>query len=151
MLPYMWEASEKCIVTPAAVMVNGDLVFTITGGPIRIEELYSICVSANGATASTAQWQSVPDVGSAATISGATASLANATAGTVFRVHPTALSTAPSIIAASAGGASLGQNVGNRIIVKEGSLKLVIGVGSTTGTWKHCLRYKPLMPGVAVN
>lgn len=132
------------------VMTNGDTVFTIAGGSIRIEELWSVCVTANGAGATTMQWSSTPNVGSAATISAASGSLANATAGTTVRVAPTALSTAPTIVAASSGGVSLGTNVANRIIVKDGVLTLVVGTGPTTGTWKHFLRYKPLAAGVTV-
>jgi hypothetical protein len=67
------------------------------------------------------------------------------------RLAPTALSTAPAVVAASAGGVALGTNVANRIVVKDGAIKLVIGVGSTTGTWKHYLRYTPLGTGVQVN
>ena len=151
MLPYMWEAQSKVIVTSAAVMVNGATVFTITGGPIVIEELLSVCVTANDGTASTMQWQSAPTVGSAATISGASASLASATAGSTVRLAPTALTTAPVIATAANGGLHLGTNVANRIVVKDGTLKLVIAVGSTTGTWKHYLRWTPLAPACAVN
>jgi hypothetical protein len=151
MLVYMWEAQPKIIVTPAAVMVNAATVFTVSGGPILIEDLLSVCVSANDATASTLQWQSAPTVGTATTFSGASATLASATAGTTIRLAPTALSTAPVIVAASAGGVALGTNVANRIIVKDGTIKLVIGVGSTTGTWQHYLRWRPLAPACAVN
>lgn len=139
------------VATAAKVMVNGDAVFTIANGPILIDEIVSICISANNGTASTMQWQSVPTVGSAATISGASASLASATAGTSVRLAPTALSTAPVIVAASAGGVQIGTNVSNRIVVMAGTIKLVIGVGSTTGTWQHCIRYYPLAPGVTVS
>lgn len=138
------------VKSSSGVMVNGATVFTIRGGPILIDELVSVCDTANNGTASTLQWQSVPTTGSAATISGATASLASATAGTTIRLAPTALSTAPSVVAASAGGVQLGTNVSNRIIVTEGTLKLVIGVGSTTGNWTHYLRYYPLATGAVV-
>lgn len=138
------------VKSSSGVMVNGATVFNIRGGPILIDELVSVCDTANNGTASTLQWQSVPTVGSAATISGATASLASATAGTTIRLAPTALSTAPSVVAASAGGVQLGTNVSNRIIVTEGTLKLVIGVGSTTGNWTHYLRYYPLATGAVV-
>lgn len=144
------DVAEKSVASATAVMVNGDTVFTIAGGPITIVELLSECISANGVTASTMQWQSVPTVGSAATISGASASLASATAGTTVRVAQTALTTAPTIATAAAGGVQLGTNVSNEISVQPGTLKLVIGVGSTTGTWKHFLRYKPLSTGVTV-
>lgn len=146
MIPFIYAAMQKSWQTVPAVMTNGMTVFTLTGGPIRIEEIISTCVSANDATASTMQWSSTPTVGSATVFSGASASLANATAGTNVRLAPTALSTAPVIVAASAGGVQLGTNVANRIIVKEGIITLVIGVGSTTGTWKHAILYTPLTP-----
>jgi hypothetical protein len=147
----MWSAQEKSLKSSTKVMVTGDIVFTITGGPIQIQELLSVCVTANDATASTLQWQSVPTVGTATTITGATATLASATAGTTVLIQPTALSTAPVIVTAANGGLHLGLVAQNHIIVKDGTLKLVIGVGSTTGTWYHCLRYKPLTPDSLVN
>lgn len=143
--------AERAIESGIKTMVNADIVFAITGGPIQIVDLVSVCVTANDATASTMQWQSVPTVGTATTFSGASATLASATAGTTVRLAPTALSTAPVIVAAAAGGVQLGTNVANFIDVKEGTIKLVIGVGSTTGTWKHYLRYKPLSPSSTVN
>lgn len=142
--------SPSSATSATAVMVNADIVFTIAGGPIRIVDLISECISANGATASTMQWQSNPTVGSAATITGASASLANATAGTTVRLAPTALSTAPVVVAAASGGVQLGTNVANNITVQPGTLKVVIGVGSTTGTWKHYITYIPLAAGVSV-
>jgi len=144
-------AAERTVQSATTTMVNGATVFTISGGPIQIIDILSICVTANDVTASTLQWQSVPTVGSAATISGASATLASATAGTTVRLAPTALSTAPVIVAASSGGVQLGTNVANFIDVKDGTLKLVIGVGSTTGTWTHIMRYKPLSPNSTVN
>lgn len=142
---------ERCVETAAKVMVNGDTIFTIKNGPILIQELLSVCQTANDATASTLQYKSNPNGGAtAATISGASASLANAASRACVRLHPTALTTAPAVIAASAGGASLGLNVGNRVIVQDGTISIVIGVGSTTGKWKHYLRYRPLGPNVTV-
>lgn len=138
-------------VTAAAVMVNGNTLFTVSGGPIQILDLISECITANDATASTLQYQSNPTVGTATTISGATASLASATAGTTVRLAPTALSTAPTIVAAAAGGVQLGTNVANIVTVQPGTLKIVIGVGSTTGTWKHYITYIPIAPGATVS
>ena len=152
MLPFMWASQDKAFKSATAVMVNGATVFTITGGAIQILELLSVCVTANDGTLSTMQWQSVPTVGTATTITGATASLASATAGTTVALVPTALSTAPAIVAAAAGGVQLGAPLtASHIIIKEGTLKLVIGVGSTTGTWYHCLRYSPMTPDSLVN
>lgn len=140
----------KVAVTGTKVMVNGDILFTLSA-PIQIITLMSVCVTTNDATASTMQYQSVPTVGSAATISGASASLASATAGTTALLTPTALTTAPVLAAAAAGGVQLGPDLGNKIIVKEGTIKVVVGVGSTTGTWKHILHYLPLAPNCVVN
>lgn len=144
-------SDERCVETSAKVMVNGDTIFTIKNGPILIQELLSVCQTPNNATASTLQYKSNPNGGAtAATISGASASLANAASRACVRLHPTALTTAPAVIAASAGGVSLGLNVGNRVIVQDGTISIVIGVGSTTGKWKHYLRYRPLGPNVTV-
>jgi hypothetical protein len=141
---------DKSLTTAAAVMVNANVIFTIVNGAIQIHDILSECITANDVTASTLQWQSNPTVGAATAITGATATLASATAGTTVRLAPTALSTAPVIVAASAGGVQLGTNVANYITVQPGTIKMVIGVGSTTGTWKHSLRYSPLDPSVIV-
>lgn len=143
--------SDRSAESPTAVMVNADTVFTIAGSPIQILELLSVCVTANDATASTMQWQSVPTVGTATTITGASGALTSATAGTTVLIQPTALTTAPVIVTAANGGLHLGLVAQNRIIVKEGTLKIVIAIGSTTGTWKHYLRYRPLGPSATVN
>ena len=139
-----------CAASATKVMVNADTLFTITGGPIKILALQSVCITNNDATASTLQYQSNPTVGTAATISGASASLGAATAGSTVTLNATALSTAPDLVAPAAGGVSLGANVANGIIVQAGTIKAVIGTGSTTGTWKHYISYIPLAPGVTV-
>ena len=144
------DVGEKCAIKAAATMVNNQVMFTIAGGSILILELLSECITTNDGTASTLQYRSTPTVGSAATISGASASLASAAAGATVRLAPTALTTAPTLAAAAAGGVQLGTNVANRVTVNAGVIDMVVGVGSTTGTWKHYLRYKPLGTGVTV-
>lgn len=147
----LFRQGEKCISTAAAVMVNGNTLFTIAGGPIEIVDLQSVCITADDVTASTLQYQSNPTVGSAKTISGASGTLASATAGSTVTLNQTALSTAPDIVTAANGGVQIGANVANKMIVQAGTIKIVIGVGSTTGTWKHYLRYRPLTSGVTVS
>lgn len=144
------DVGEKAAVKAAATMTNNQVAFTIAGGPIQIIELLSECITANDATASTLQWRSNPTVGTATTISGATTTLASIAAGATIRLAPTALSTAPTIALAAAGGVQLGTNVANRITVQPGTVQMVIGVGATTGTWKHVLRYKPLGTDITV-
>lgn len=146
MLVYMWDAQEKQIERNAAVMVNGDDIFTITGGPIEILAIGALCVSANDATASTLQYRADGTAGSATTITGASASLANAAAGAIVAAVPGTLATAPAVYA---NGVGINGTVG--IIVPAGIIEIVVGVGSTTGTWKHFMRYRPLVSSVQVS
>ena len=132
--------------TNAAVMVNGDTIFTLYGD-VQIMNLFSECVTPNDATASTLQYSITPNVGTATTISGASSTLASATAGTLVVLDGTALSTAP-IVAPS--GVSL-STTARGILAMSGVVKVVIGVGSTTGTWKHYIRYKALETGAYVS
>lgn len=131
-------------------MVNGDTIFTITGGPIQIVNLVSTCITANNGTASTLQYSSTPTYGSPATISAASATLASASIGTTAILTPTALSTAPTIVTGANGGVQLGLVAQNHITILEGIITVVIGVGSTTGTWRHSLVYLPMSPNVIV-
>ena len=137
-------------VTATAVMTNGNTIFTIANGPIAILYLQSVCISANDATATTLQYSSSPTVGSAKTISAASASLASATAGTTVTMNQTSLATAPDIVTAANGGVPIGANVANKMIVQAGTITMVIATGPTTGTWKHFICYTPLAPGVTV-
>jgi hypothetical protein len=136
---------EKFAVSATKVMVNGDTLFTVTGGPILVTGLVSVCITSNGATASTLQYRSVPTVGTAQTISNASGSLANAAAGATVTLLGTALTTAANL---SANGANLGMTA--PMVVPAGTIAAVIGTGSTTGTWKHYLRWQPLASGVTV-
>ena len=133
------------VVKDPAVLVNGTTVFTIVGGPIVIDEIVAICVTANNATASTLQFSADGTDGAAATITGASASLANAAAGTIVATVPGTLATAPAVYA---NGVGIAGTVG--IIVPAGVITTVVGVGSTTGTWKLQMRYRPLGAGVQV-
>lgn len=139
-------SAPAAVATSAAVISNGLALFNITGGPIQILGLASICQTANDTTASTLQYSAAGMLGTTTqTISGASASLASAAAGTSVVFQGTALSTAPLVNANAANIAANGL-----LIVPAGSIKAVVGVGSTTGTWIHYLRYAPLAPGAAV-
>lgn len=139
------DLAEKAVYSGAAVMVNGTDIFTIAGGPIQIISLGAVCVTANNATASTLQYQADGTDGAATTITGASASLASVTAGTIVASVPGTLATAPAVYA---NGVGIAGTVG--IIVPAGIIEMVIGVGSTTGTWRHFIRYIPLAPSVTV-
>ena len=129
-----------------AVMVNGNTLFTVAGGPILIVGLVSLCITTNDATASTLQYTTGPTVGSAQTISAASGSLANAAAGASVALIGTALTTAANL---NANGPNLSMTA--PLFCPAGTIKAVIGVGSTTGTWKHYISYILLASGVTVS
>lgn len=138
--------TARCATTTPKVIVNADTLFTVSNGPVAILHIGSLCITANNATASTLQYQADGTDGAATTISGASASLANAAAGTVVAAVPGTLATAPAVYA---NGVGIGGTV--PIIVPAGVIKAVVGVGSTTGTWKHYITYIPLTPNATVS
>lgn len=149
--PYaVLEVEEQSVQTnTAAVMVTGLDVFTVSGGPIIIRELVSVCVTANDGTASTLQWRADGTDGAATTFTGASASLASAAAGTLAVSHFTATTTAPVLYTAGV-GISRPTSTAHGMVVPAGIIEMVIAVGSTTGTWRHYLRYTPLGRGITV-
>ena len=139
--------SQGFAVSGTAVMVNGDTLFTVGGGPILILGLVSLCITANNGTASTLQYSITPTTGAGAqTISAASGSLASAAAGASVSLIGTALTTAALL---NANGPNLGATA--PIFCPIGAIKAVIGVGSTTGTWRHYLYYYALVPNVTVS
>lgn len=145
-LPRVFRMVDQCAVTTSAkVIVNGDVLFTVANGPIEILSLQSVCITANDTTASTLQYRHDPTDGASTTISGASSSLASAAAGATVTLQGTALSTVPTL---TANGACLGATRG--IVVQSGTIEAVVGTGSTTGTWKHYIRYRPLSPTATV-
>jgi hypothetical protein len=129
----------------AKVMTNGDTIFTVTGD-ILIYGLASECYTANGATASTLQYQ-VVNANGTTTISGASASLANTAIGVSVIAQLGALANAPTVTSAS----GVGVFPWGAIRIPGGStIRLVIGVGTTAGTWKHYIRYEPFELGSKV-
>lgn len=147
----IYDQQEKVVTTAAATMVTGTTKFTIAGGPIEILDLLSVCVTPNDTTASTLTWRADGTDGAATDFTGATASLASAIAGTIISCPLTATSTAPVLYTAGIGiGRAAGGNCGG-MIVPAGIITHTIATGSTTGTWTHHLRYRPLARGVTVS
>ena len=140
-------SNVQTATTNAATLVNGTTIFTITGGPIIVEDIIAVCVSANDATASTLQLSANGTDGAATTFTGASASLANAAAGTILAMLGTAVSTAMALYTDGVGitGATHG------IIVPAGIITTTVGVGSTTGTWQFYMRYRPMSSNVVVS
>jgi hypothetical protein len=57
----------------------------------------------------------------------------------------TALTTAAEL---NANGPNLGMTA--PMIIPSGTITMVIGTGSTTGTWKHYIYYQPMTPNASV-
>lgn len=145
-----YEMAEKSIATTApAILANGVDVFNISGGPIVILDLISVCVTANNTTASLFSWQADGTDGSAAAISGATTTLASKAAGTIVATLFTATSTAGAIYDNGV-GISRAATTAAGMIVPAGIIEMVVSGGSTTGTWRHYMRYRPLVRGIVV-
>jgi hypothetical protein len=142
---YTQDLGEVSISTSAAVMSDGLEIFQVAGGPIEMKTLVARCVTDNNATASTLLFYADPTAGAATDICGASASLANATAGTIVNLVGNALATAAVV---SANGTAISQLF--PILIPVGTMNMTVGVGSTTGTWMIHMRYMPLAVGVVV-
>ena len=145
----IYDQAEKAVSTAAALLVTGTTKFTIAGGPILITQLLSICQVGSDTTAATLQWSADGTQGSAATFTGASASRASQAAGDMIICNFTALTTAPDLVA---NGVGLGPVIARTgIIVPAGIITTTVGSGpTTTATYTHHLRYRPLARGVTV-
>jgi hypothetical protein len=143
----MIDQEEKCVATGTAVIASGTAsIFTVAGGPIIVKNLIGVCVTLNGATATTLKFTHAATIGGAVDLSAASASLANAAAGTLLSITGTfanaTVITAPPIVIQ---GAQAGV-----VTLAPGILQTITAVGATTGTWYFALSYIPLQPGVTV-
>lgn len=144
----MIDQAERCVSTGAALLVTGTTAFTVAGGPIKILGLLSLCMVGSDSTAATLQWSADGTDGAATTFTGASGSRANQAAGDMIICNLTALTTAPDLVAA---GVGLGEVVTRGVYVPAGIITTTVGSGpTTTGTYKHYLRYRPMGPGVTV-
>ena len=141
----IYNQQEKSISTSAAVIASGTAtIFTVTGGPIEVLNILSVCVTANDATATTLKWTADPTDGDATDLCAASASLASAVAGTVINITGTVANAAVITVH----GTAISQ--AGRLVVPAGVITTITAVGATTGTWTHHLRYKPLARGAIV-
>lgn len=145
MLPFMWDAQSKQFNKPAAVIAAGTAtIFTVAGGPILLEYLISVCITANDSTATLLKYTADGTDGAAVDLCAASASLASAAAGTIVNITGTLASAA--VIATN--GVAIGQ--ATRIVIPAGLIQTITSGGVTTGTWVHYIRYTPLGNGVTV-
>jgi len=134
-------------ITTPAVMTNGLTIFNVSGD-VLVFAILSVCYTANGATASTLQYTSTNNTTSTTgNMSAASASLANAAIGVSVIAQLGAVSNAPTVTTASGIGVF---PWGAIRIPDNSSIKLVIGTGSTTGTWAHYIHWQPLQDGAIV-
>lgn len=141
----LFDMAERCVTTGTAVIANGTATaFTVAGGPIIVTHLAAVCITPNDATATTLKFTADPTDGTATDLCTASATLANATAGTIVNITGTVADAG--VITAQ--GTAIEQAGG--ILVPAGVIQNITGVGATTGTWYVCMRYKPLRPGVTV-
>jgi hypothetical protein len=140
--------SDHTVKTGAKVMVTDDTLFTVTGS-VQIVSLVSECVTANNATASTLLWKFTTAAASPLTtnLSAASTTLASTVSGyAVVLVSASALGESP-----GQGASGVLLNTASRgVRVPAGTVKITIAVGSTTGTWRHYIRYEPLEDGAYV-
>lgn len=133
--------------TTPAVMTNGLTIFNVTGD-VLVFAILSECYTANGATASTIQYTSTNNTTTTTgNMSAASASLANAAIGVSVIAQLGAVSNAPTVTTASGVGVF---PWGAIRIPGNSSIKLVVGTGSTTGTWVHYIHWQPLEDGAIV-
>lgn len=133
--------------TSAAVMTNGLTLFNVTGD-VLVFAILSECYTANGATASTLQYTSTNNTTSTTgNMSAASASLANAAIGVSVIAQLGAVSNAPTVTTASGVGVF---PWGAIRLPGNSSIKAVVGVGSTTGTWAHYIHWQPLEDGAII-
>lgn len=137
-------------IKAAAVMVTGNTLFTVAGGPIRVESIVSVCVTGNGATASTIAYNSVPTIGTSTAIATASASIANAAAGASITAVGSSVAGVVQAAVYNANGPGF-MGIPGSVFVPAGTITITVAVGSTTGTWQHYIRYVPLAAGVTVS
>jgi hypothetical protein len=138
-------SSDHVVKSGAKVMVNDDTLFTVVGS-VQLVSLVSECVTVNGATASTLLWKFTTSAASPLTtnLSSASSTLASTVPGYALAMtNAAALGEAP-----TQGASGVLINTASRgVRVPAGAVKITIGVGSTTGTWQHYVRYEPLENG----
>lgn len=143
------DLQERVAVSATAILADGTTIFTIAGGPIQIVSLISECVVGGDSAASTVQYSATATGLTAQTISGASGSVANAGARATVTLIGTALSTAAVY---NSKGTNLGMTNSGGVVVNVGIMTTVIGTANTTtGTWRHIMRYRPLTTAVTVS
>jgi len=135
------------VQTSPAVMATNTTLFRTTGD-ILVFAILAECYSANNATASTFQYSVTNNsTATSQTMTGASASLASAPIGTCVIAQLGALANAPTVTTASGVGVF---PWGAVRISGNSSITITVGIGSTTGTWRHYIHFQQLEDGASV-
>lgn len=137
--------SDHVVKSGVKVMVSEDTLFTAVGS-VQILSLVSECVTANDITASTLLWKFTTSAAVPLTtnLSSASTSLASVVSGYALAMtNAAALGEAPT----QRDSGVLLNTASRGVRIPSGAVRITIGVGSTTGTWVHYVRYEPLEPG----
>ena len=137
--------SDHLAKTTSKAMIDQDVIFNITGD-VQILSLSSECYSANDGTGTRIKYTVHSALDGDTDISGLCATLANAVIGTRIICDNNTLSNAPNVVV---GGVSIGMD-SRGIISPRGYLKLTVNNGSTTGLWRHYIRYELLEQGATI-
>lgn len=148
------QSISRTSISTAQLLVTGTTIFTVTGGPILIQDLFSYCTVTFEATAFTIQWSADGSAtGQAATtISAASGSLSAFAAGGVIYNNFTTINTAP-VITQTAGVFLRGPttSTGGGIVVPAGIITTTVTNGpSATGKLQHYMRWTALGNGCVV-
>lgn len=148
------QSISRVAVSTSQLLVTGTTIFTVTGGPIIVWDLISICTVVIEATAFTLRWSADGSATNqtATTFTGASASLSAFAAGGMIYCDFTALTTAPVITATTAVGLrGPTTSTGGSIYVPPGIITSTIANGpSATGKLQHYLRWTALGNGCVV-
>lgn len=140
--------AQKCVAAKEA-HANGTL-WTIAGGPIKVNAIVGYVTVQIDAVAATLKIQTTPTGGAATDLSAASASLSGAAVNTVLGVDGVK---ATGLVVAADAGIGLKAASGNMpLYLVPGVVSLVnTGVAITNGRISWVLLYEPLAPGVTVS
>lgn len=141
---------KGAVSSQVGVLSTGTTIFTIAGGPIELVYIMSMCTTGADATAATLLYTTIPTGLSAVPISLASGSIANAPVNATITYAGTG--SAAACVYNAGGTALLASTVAaSAVIIPPGVINITIGSGpTTTGTWKHFIRYRVMGPGVTV-
>ena len=128
---------------------GNSVLFTVSGGPILMLDLLTVCVNTGTGSSSTLAYGVVPTSGASNTVIASTTTAVTSIAnGTTFNL-PATFGTGNVIVTVGGCAASLVPASG--IIVPQGNIVATVGVAAIAGVFQHLIRYKPLSNASAIS